>query len=119
MMTISKKIASVFGVFALMISSATAAETLNSSCPVSGKDIDTEKTTTHEVQFCCDKCKGKFDSAPKDHVKKVAEAEAGKCPISGKPVDDEVVTEVSIGFCCGKCQSKFEDDPAKFRKKLK
>jgi YHS domain-containing protein len=107
----------VLGFFAAF--PALAAETLNSDCPVAGKEIDPKKTAVLEVGFCCERCQGKFEKSPKEFVSKVAEAEAGKCPLTGKKVDPAVTTPAQVGFCCGKCQTKFEDDPAKYRKKLR
>lgn len=92
---------------------------VNTVCPVSGEDIDTEKTAVHEgktIAFCCDKCLAKFNKDPKTVAAKVKADNPGnaKCPVSGKDVDPAtaVVHTEEIGFCCEKCQAKFEKDPA-------
>jgi YHS domain-containing protein len=49
---------------------------INKKCPVSGKDVNPTKTVEYEKQvigFCCDDCKGKFESDPKKYIGKVKE----------------------------------------------
>lgn len=90
------------------------AEPINEKCPVSGKAIDEAVTVDVPVNFCCEKCKEKFDSEPGKYLKKVAKAEEGKCPISGKDVDAAQTSTVSVGVCCEKCQAKVKEDPKKY-----
>ncbi len=52
------------------------ADPINKVCPVSGKDVNVTKTVEYEGQligFCCDDCKGKFESEPKKFIGKVKE----------------------------------------------
>jgi len=52
-----------------------AAKPINTKCPVSGKDVDLTKTSTHEgklVAFCCGDCKAKFDQDPKPFLARLA-----------------------------------------------
>ncbi len=100
----------ITGLFAGVLQAAP----INDKCPVTGKDVDEEKTVDVSVGFCCEKCKAKFDKAPGENLKKVADAAEGKCPISGKDVDEDQTSTVTIGVCCGKCQTKVKDDPKKF-----
>ncbi|MBI1372094.1 MAG: hypothetical protein GC159_04955 [Phycisphaera sp.] len=97
---------------ALGLGVAIAAESgpINDKCPMSGKSVDPDKTTSVEVHFCCNNCKGKFDKNPGAYLSKVAKAEEGKCPMSGKDAGDKVST-VTVGFCCGDCKAKFDKDP--------
>jgi len=49
---------------------------INKTCPLTGKDINPTKTVEYEKQligFCCDDCKGKFESDPKKYIGKVKE----------------------------------------------
>jgi len=92
---------------------------VNSKCPISGRDIDAEKTVFHDgmtVGFCCGDCVAEFEEDPSKHVAEVkADRPANeKCPISGEEVDaSTAVKHVStIGFCCNKCVAKFKEDPA-------
>jgi YHS domain-containing protein len=119
-----------------------AADPINKKCPVTGKDVNPTKTSDYEKQtigFCCDDCKGKFESDPKKYIGKVKEfkkqknqADAEeirfddpinkKCPITGKDVVAGRTTEYkkqTIGFCCKDCVDKFEGDPEKYVKKVK
>ncbi len=56
--------------------SESADDPINKTCPLTGKDINPTKTVEHEKQligFCCDDCKGKFESDPKKYIGKVKE----------------------------------------------
>jgi len=116
-------------------------EPINKTCPISGKDVNPTKTVEYEKQligFCCDDCKGKFESDPKKYIGKVKEFKKGKksvdeeisfadpinkvCPITGKDVNATKTVEYEkqlIGFCCDDCKGKFESDPKKYIGKVK
>jgi YHS domain-containing protein len=120
-----------------------AADPINKTCPVSGKDVNPTKTVEYEKQligFCCDDCKGKFEADPKKYIGKVKEFKKSKkapdeeisftagdpinsvCPISGKDVNPTKTVEYEkqlIGFCCDDCKGKFESDPKKYIGKVK
>jgi YHS domain-containing protein len=116
------------------------ADPINKVCPVSGKDVNVTKTSEYEGQligFCCDDCKGKFETDPKKYIGKVKEFKKKKssvedinfddpinkkCPLTGKDIVAGRTVEYkkqTIGFCCADCVSKFEGDPEKFIKKVK
>lgn len=75
-----------------------------------------------KVYFCCDKCKGKFDTASKEEKAKMsakanAQLVASKqykqeaCPFSGGKVDDATAIEAGgtkVAFCCNNCKGKAE-----------
>jgi YHS domain-containing protein len=112
---------------------------INKTCPLTGKDINPTKTVEYEKQligFCCDDCKGKFESDPKKFIGKVKEFKKKKsaeeisfddpinktCPLSGKDVNPTKTVEYEkqlIGFCCDDCKGKFEADPKKYIGKVK
>jgi len=114
---------------------------INKTCPLTGKDVNPTKTVEYEKQligFCCDDCKGKFESDPKKYIGKVKEFKKGKkeadeeisfadpinkkCPVSGKDVNKEKTSEYEgqlIGFCCDDCKGKFDKEPAKYIGKVK
>ena len=103
--------------FAAAINKA-AGKPVNALCPVSGEEIDPEKTARHDsktVGFCCGNCLKKFTADPEKFAAEVkADNPANdKCPLSGKEVDPDtaVAHTQTVGFCCGKCQAKFEKDP--------
>src|SRR5204863_1481232 len=91
-----------------------------------------------KIGFCCDDCKGKFESDPKKYIGKVKEFKKKKasveeisfdgdpinkvCPLSGKDVNPTKTVEYEgqkIGFCCDDCKGKFESDPKKYIGKVK
>jgi YHS domain-containing protein len=112
---------------------------INKLCPLTGKDVNPTKTVTYEKQligFCCDDCKGKFETDPKKYIGKVKEFKKKtssveisfddpinkKCPLTGKDIVAGKTVEYEkqlIGFCCGDCVSKFEGDPKKYIGKVK
>jgi uncharacterized membrane protein len=68
-------------------SASTNAGPANSTCPVSGKPVDSAKTVLHEgvlIAFCCDDCKSKFQQDPKPFLEKLAQY----LPKGSKPKDD-------------------------------
>src|SRR6185295_9062996 len=87
---------------------------INKTCPLTGKDINPTKTVEYEKQligFCCDDCKGKFESDPKKYIGKVKEFKKKKfpadeeisytaddpinktCPLTGKDVNPTKTVE--------------------------
>ncbi|MGB1124746.1 MAG: hypothetical protein ACPG4Q_06045 [Phycisphaeraceae bacterium] len=84
----------------------------NDKCPISNRDVNESKTSDYKVEFCCKKCKAKFDDAPGTHMDKVAKAEPGTCIFNGNPA--KTSSTLTIGFCCGGCKGKFDDDPKKY-----
>src|SRR6185436_16205712 len=116
-----------------------AADPINKKCPVTGKDVNPTKTTEYEkhtIGFCCDDCKGKFETDPKKYAGKIPELKNKKssieeisfddpinkkCPVTGKDVNPTKTTEYekhTIGFCCDDCKGKFETDPKKYAGKI-
>jgi len=96
---------------------APAKALFNDKCPISGKDVNPEKTSEYKVEFCCENCKAKFDKDPATYMEKVAEGQPGKCVFSG---EDATTSEtLTIGFCCDNCKGKFDKDPSKLIGKVK
>jgi YHS domain-containing protein len=95
----------------------------NTTCPVSGEDIDHEvyaQVGNQKVYTCCKKCKGKVEADPEKFVAKAypedAAVEAGNttCPESGEAVDPEVFTVWQghkVHLCCAKCEAGFLEAP--------
>jgi YHS domain-containing protein len=108
-------------VFTLSLGLAQADEAkktlFNDKCPISGADVNPEKTSDYKVEFCCKNCKAKFDKNPAKHLEKAAEGEEGKCIFNGRPA--KTSSTLTIGFCCGNCKGKFDEDPDKFITKAK
>ncbi|HVE41442.1 MAG TPA: hypothetical protein VNM14_16225, partial [Planctomycetota bacterium] len=137
MKTLALVTLSICAVFAATAAArASLEDPINKTCPISGKDVNPTKTVEYEKQligFCCDDCKGKFESDPKKYIGKVKEFKKGKkgadeeinfadpinkvCPITGKDVNATKTVEYEkqlIGFCCDDCKGKFESDPKKY-----
>ena len=89
----------------------------NDKCPISGADVNVEKTSDYKVEFCCKNCKAKFDDAPGTFMDKVAAGEEGKCIFNGR--DAKTSSTLTVGFCCGGCKGKFDKEPKKFIGKVK
>ncbi len=90
-----------------------------------GKPANAEKSATWKegkVYFCCDNCKGKFESASKEDKAKLAakanhqlvatkQYEQKACPTTGGKLDASTAIEVAgtkIAFCCNKCKGAAE-----------
>ncbi len=59
---------------AVAATNAPGSKPTNSKCPVTGKDVDSSKTSTYEgkiVAFCCDNCRAAFDKDPKPYLAKL------------------------------------------------
>lgn len=88
----------------------------NDKCPISGQDVNVEKTSDYKAEFCCNNCKGKFDKEPAKYFDKAAAAEPGTCIFNGRPA--KTSSTLTIGFCCGNCKGKFDKEPNKFITKV-
>lgn len=89
----------------------------NDKCPISGQNVNPEKTSDYKVEFCCNNCKGKFDKEPAKYLDKAAESEPGKCIFNGR--DATVSSTLTIGFCCDNCKRKFDKTPNFYIAKVK
>ncbi len=103
-------------------------------CVMSGKkfDEDTQPVVLNhegrEIKFCCNNCKGKFETDPAAVLSKLdAEITAQQkdkyplktCVVSGKEIKDGegidfVYNNRYFHLCCAGCKSKITADPAKY-----
>ncbi|MEM7384781.1 MAG: hypothetical protein AAF514_07525 [Verrucomicrobiota bacterium] len=95
------------------------AKIVNSKCPISGEDIDSDKVVDFngaKVAVCCGKCEKNFDA--EKHGAKVVMDVAGndKCIFSNEDIDADAHAVVSfrVAVCCGKCEKKFAGAPDDF-----
>jgi YHS domain-containing protein len=100
--------------------------TVNTKCPMSGRDINPAQTLTHEkerIAFCCGDCKANFEQDPAQHLAKVVRTPVNaKCPVSGRDVNPRQVAShqgIPVGFCCANCKGRFERDPAPHLSKIR
>ena len=110
---------------------AQAEDAVNKKCPLSGKDVAADQTSTVSVTvgFCCAKCQGKFETDAKaktDAVKKYAGSKDSpantKCvmrPDKDVNKDNTATASMTVGFCCEKCKAKFDADPKAYISKVK
>ena len=103
----------------------------NTKCPMSGKPVVADQTSTVSatVGFCCEKCQGKFEADAKaktDAVKKYAGSKDTpankKCIMNaGKDAskDHTATASITVAFCCEKCKAEFDKDPKKNLAKVK
>ena len=115
----------------LFAAGANAEDAVNKMCPVSGKAIAADQTSTVSVTvgFCCEKCQGKFEADAKaktDAVKKYAGSKDTpankKCvmnPSKDVNKDKTATASLTVGFCCEKCKAKFDADPKAYMAKVK
>jgi YHS domain-containing protein len=109
-----KKLGLIISAF-MMMGAYTFGGAANTLCPISGKAIG-DATSEVKAEFCCNKCKAKFDAEPTKFAGKLAKTEEGKCVISGKDASES--STLTVGFCCDKCKAKFDAEPKKFLGKL-
>ena len=114
-----KTLLSISAAFGVMLAQGFAAVPANSKCPIEGKDVAGKKTSEVTVEFCCKKCKAKFDAAPATYAVELAKTANGKCPLSGEPIDKKAKSTLVIGTCCADCKAEFEKDPKKHLAKVK
>lgn len=123
---------SMFAAVALMavvgVSVVLAAKAENDKCPLSGKAINASKvcTISVDVGFCCNNCKGKYESNPSAYTSKIAgivpQIVNDVCPMSGRKVDPTKVLTIKgekVAFCCGNCCGKAAKDKAAVAGKIK
>ncbi len=123
-----RTLVAVFSVFAVVasIGYAATASLEGVKCLIaSGKAAKEDKSADYKdgkVFFCCDNCKGKFESASKEDKEKMApkanhqlvaskQYEQQACPMSGGKVDASTAIEVAgtkIAFCCNNCKGTAE-----------
>lgn len=109
-----------------MYAEGIALENLQTTCVVSGEELEDRDTFVQlynkTVYVCCNKCKKKVAANPAKYLDKLEGRHAQKlCVFSGEEIDpaETVVVEgMKVGNCCGKCAAKGEANPAAYFAKL-
>ncbi len=106
-----------------MVTSASAAEALNTVCPVSGKPVNAAITSNYSktVAVCCNKCKSQFNAAPKAYLNNILNVAAGQCPLSKKRADSAITVTYSreVAFADAASKSTFDAAPDKYIKEVR
>jgi len=124
-----KKLIAALVASLLCLVCANADDAVNKVCPISGKPVKADQTTTVSatIGFCCEKCQGQFEKADAKTKNAMIKKFAGdketnkKCPTSGKPVAEgkTATASMTVAFCCEKCKAEFDKDVKKNIAKVK
>lgn len=94
------------------------AKSVNDKCPMSGKAVNEDCTSTVTVNLCCGGCVKKFGKDPVSVINKVDKLPNENCPLKGKKANGSKSGSAVVAFCCGDCKKKFDKEPAKFLSKI-
>lgn len=102
---------------------ASAAESLNTVCPISGKPANPAITSNYSktVDVCCDRCVNQFKANPKSYLSSILTAINGQCPMSKKKVDGskKVTYARPVAFADAASKATFDAAPDKFIKEVR
>ncbi|OYW24440.1 MAG: hypothetical protein B7Z55_02185 [Planctomycetales bacterium 12-60-4] len=120
---IMKHILTLIAAFSLLAGFSTAAEPLNTVCPISGKPANPAITSNYSktVAVCCDRCKAQFTAAPKGYLSNILAAVAGQCPLSKKKSDSSKTVTYSrqVAFADAASKAAFDAAPDKHIKEVR
>jgi YHS domain-containing protein len=99
------------------------AEPLNVKDPISMEAVNPAIKSRYSktVEFCCDRCKGKFDASPKAYMAAIKSARKGQCPLSNKasvPGKKSVYVR-EVAFASVENKAKFDGSPDQYIDKVK
>jgi YHS domain-containing protein len=118
-----KHLLALVAAFTFITGFASAAETANKSCPISGKPVDAAQKSTFSktVALCCNKCKAQFEASPKAYLSNILAAHSGQCPLSKKSISSpvNVTYKREVSFCCADCKAEFDAAPEKHIKNVR
>jgi YHS domain-containing protein len=103
--------------------SCLAAEPLNTKDPITTDAVNPaiKSTYTKTVEFCCDRCKAKFDASPKAYMTAIKSARKGQCPLSNKASvsGKKSVYSREVAFASAENKTKFDASPDQYIDKVK
>jgi YHS domain-containing protein len=109
---------SFIAVVMLAFGSAFAEEALNAKDPISGDPVNPAIKSTYSktVEFCCSKCKGKFDLTPKAYMAAIKSARRGQCPLSNKASvsGNSSLYKREVAFSSAANKAKFDAAPDQY-----
>lgn len=103
-----------------LYSQGVALENIQTTCPVSGEELEDKDTFVKlynkTIYLCCKKCKKKAAADPAKYLDIMEGRTAQeKCAVKGGDLDPEanfVVAGFTVGQCCAGCEKKWKADPA-------
>ncbi len=118
-----KRILALVAALGLTVGISSAAEPLNTVCPISGKPANPaiNSTYTKTVAVCCNKCKAQFNATPKAYLNNILNAVTGQCPLSKKKSDPAITISYSrqIAFADVASKAIFDAAPDKHIKEVR
>ncbi|MFO1483498.1 MAG: hypothetical protein U1F71_09095 [Verrucomicrobiaceae bacterium] len=118
-----KHVLTLVAILGLSAGFVSAAEPLNTVCPVSGKPANPAITSTYTktVALCCNKCKAQFNASPKAYLNNVIGAVAGQCPLSKKKSDPSITVTYTrqVAFADAASKATFDAAPDKHIKEVR
>lgn len=100
-----------------------AAESLNTTCPISGKPANPAITSNYSksVALCCNKCKAQFTANPKSYLSNILTANGAQCPLSRKKVDPAITVTYArpVAFADAASKATFDAAPDKHIKEVR
>ncbi|MHC4380784.1 MAG: hypothetical protein ACYSU1_06820 [Planctomycetota bacterium] len=109
-----------------MYADGIALENIQTTCAVSGEELEDRDTFVKlynkTIFTCCKKCKKKVAANPAEYLDLMDGRSAQKkCAVRGGDIDPEanfLIEGMTIGQCCPGCEKKWEADPAAYFAKL-
>ena len=118
-----KFLLSALAAFGLLTSLSSAAEALNTTCPISGKPANPAITSQYSktVALCCNKCKAQFTANPKGYLNNILTANGAQCPLSRKKVDPSITVTYArpVAFADAASKATFDAAPDKHIKEVR
>jgi YHS domain-containing protein len=109
-----------------MAKSGQAVENTQTTCVVSGEELDQDAVTlafgNKTIKVCCKKCAKKVNAEPVKYFDKLEGRKAQeRCAVMGGkiiPKNSFVVNGTHVDQCCPGCEKKWRAEPAKYFSKL-
>jgi YHS domain-containing protein len=118
-----KHLLSVLAAIGLMSGLASAADDLNTTCPISGKPANPAITSNYSktVALCCNRCKSQFTANPKGYLTNILTANGVQCPLSRKKVDPSITVTYArpVAFADTASKATFDAAPDKYIKEVR
>ncbi len=109
--------------FGVVAGFASAADPLNTVCPISGKPANPSITSNYSktVAVCCNRCKAQFTATPKAYLNNILATTSGQCPLSKKSADPAITVTYArqVAFADATSKAAFDAAPDKHIKEVR